>query len=498
MSSPIVFVFLFFLPALALVNVDDSTLELESSLQRLRKMNDQQERLDEIPREGGRAVITLGILPLLLHYEKIERFLERNATFAADFGSFARTVFYLADLYLNNAELGRTAREVLEKCVVWLDDWLVRTSQRGLISYDASEVPPTYVEPGVDISTEALRKAVMLTFNKRAELLSGAISGSEHYALVTASTRLLTVLCFMPADAEPSLFEDLIRTQRYAIALFRLTFRRPQKMHFEDSERVLVEEYIQRIRATRDGIHESRVEEVLPKASVTTSASWLNEYAFFTVAVALVIVAARQYGGSVVEKLKETSNVARRYGGTVVEKVRETTRRYGGRIVEKVKETSRRTHESIDVFSRFTDGRLAVALHAKDFECEQLRDANAVLNETLEATRERLRSLEEEIVYGEAIKEQASVAEAELKSEIESLRSVAEQCVQHERLQEEHYAQAREISRRKEAALKERLDEQCVISESLNDAVAEMQRLITSMIEANEAMATASLQAEDY
>lgn len=100
------------------------------------------------------------------------------------------------------AELGRTAREVLEKCVVWLDDWLVRTSQRGLISYDASEVPPTYVEPGVDISTEALRKAVMLTFNKRAELLSGAISGSEHYALVTASTRLLTVLCFMPADAE--------------------------------------------------------------------------------------------------------------------------------------------------------------------------------------------------------------------------------------------------------------------------------------------------------
>lgn len=104
MSSPIVFVFLFFLPALALVNVDDSTLELESSLQRLRKMNDQQERLDEIPREGGRAVITLGILPLLLHYEKIERFLERNATFAADFGSFARTVFYLADLYLNNGK----------------------------------------------------------------------------------------------------------------------------------------------------------------------------------------------------------------------------------------------------------------------------------------------------------------------------------------------------------------------------------------------------------
>ncbi|KAH7712855.1 hypothetical protein AAVH_19804 [Aphelenchoides avenae] len=494
MPSPVVFAILFFLPAFALNSDDDSWLELDSTMRRLAKMSGAQDRLREIRREGGRAVITLGIFPALQYAENIERFLERNEVFAAGFGATGRAVVYLAELYLNSAELGPRVRKALVKGVVEFRNWLAGMSHRGLISYDANEEPPAYVKPGTDPSTEELRQLVEQTLRQLAEYASGAFSDDEHYALVPAFTRLLALLCIAPADAEPSVVDKLVRTQRYAAAHFRLVYRHPQKTWFEDTDRALLVEYVQQIWETSN----DPIQELLPNASVSTSESRLNEYVYSTIAVAFVIIATLRHGGTIVAKLKKTSKAIRRYGRTVVEKLKETsnaTRRYGETIVAKLKETSKGMYESIDVFSRLRDGRRADALHEKVVECDQLHDANAVLNETLDAMQGRLRSLEEEIVHCEAFKEQASAREAQLKSEVDSLRSVAEQCVQHERLQEEHYAQAREISRRKEAAVKERLDEQCLISESLNDAVEEMQRLITAMIEANEAMATASLQA---
>lgn len=49
--------------------------------------------------------------------------------------------------------------------------------------------------------------------------------------------------------------DNFIRTARYFAALFRLSFRHPEKMHYEDWERELVVEYIeQSFKITRDGI----------------------------------------------------------------------------------------------------------------------------------------------------------------------------------------------------------------------------------------------------
>ncbi|KAH7718104.1 hypothetical protein AAVH_14430 [Aphelenchoides avenae] len=93
--SSTVFRILAFLTALAFDN------ELDPVLERVRNMNSLQEIFDEIPKEGGRAVFTLGILPVLQHTEKIEHLLERNEELASQFGKFGRTVVYLADLYLS-------------------------------------------------------------------------------------------------------------------------------------------------------------------------------------------------------------------------------------------------------------------------------------------------------------------------------------------------------------------------------------------------------------
>ncbi|KAH7707353.1 hypothetical protein AAVH_25418, partial [Aphelenchoides avenae] len=150
------------------------------------------------------------------------------------------------------------------------------------------------------------------------------------------------------------------------------------------------------------------------------------------------------------------------------------------------------TYSRIDVFNRFKNARLLDAIQEKQVECDQLRDANDVLQKTIETMQERLRSVEEDFVQ---FREHASVRESELQSEVDSLRSTAEERAQHLLLLQEDYAQARDISRRKESALKEQLEEQCLISESLNAAVEEMQHLITMMIEANEERASGSLQA---
>ncbi|KAH7707342.1 hypothetical protein AAVH_25422 [Aphelenchoides avenae] len=195
--------------------------------------------------------------------------------------------------------------------------------------------------------------------------------------------------------------------------------------------------------------------------STTTSESSLHAYAYYTIATALIVVAACWYCGIVVETLKEMS---------------------------------RRVYQSTDIFNRIRNAQLADALHGKVVECDQLRDANGVLSEALAAMQERLRSAEENIVELEESKQQASLREVALNSELQNRHSVVEGFAQNERLLQEHYAQSREISRRKEAALKERLDEQCLICESLNDAVEEMQRLITTIIEANDAIATERLQ----
>lgn len=100
MPPSTILVMLLFLPALAL----DDFYELDSVLRRMQKMNDLLEIFDEITKEGGRAVLTFGIIPLLQRTDNIERFLERNRDFASEFGAFGRTAFYLAGLYIGNGK----------------------------------------------------------------------------------------------------------------------------------------------------------------------------------------------------------------------------------------------------------------------------------------------------------------------------------------------------------------------------------------------------------
>lgn len=82
------------------------------------------------------------------------------------------------------------------------ETWLERMSRRKLIFYDAGEEPPPYVQQGIDPSTDDLREVLQLTFHKSTAFSGEAIAGGEMYALITAPARLLTVLCFIPADPE--------------------------------------------------------------------------------------------------------------------------------------------------------------------------------------------------------------------------------------------------------------------------------------------------------
>lgn len=260
MPSSIVFGILLFLPALA---YDD---EFRQVMDRLAKMKDIQELFEEIPREGGRAVFTLGILHVLGHTENVERFLERNEEFASEFGEFGRTVVYLAGFYLSRPEIGPFARKVLDHGFEKFETWLQSISQQGLISYDAAEEPPTYVPLGDDLSTKDLREVLHLSFHKVAESPSGSITGGELHALVTAPTRLLAALCYVPADAEPAIIEKLLRSMRYSAAIFRLSFRQPDRMHIEDAERELVAEYIEEsLRETRQGETSDVAAEILAR-----------------------------------------------------------------------------------------------------------------------------------------------------------------------------------------------------------------------------------------
>ncbi|KAH7712862.1 hypothetical protein AAVH_19811 [Aphelenchoides avenae] len=238
MLSSTVFGALFFLPALAFDN------ELDPVLERVRKMNIQ-EIFEEIDREGGRGVLTLGILPLLQRTEKVEQLLERKEEVASIFGRFGRTVVYLAAFYLTGPEeIGPYDRKELESAFEEFKMWLQSMSRRGLTFYDAGEEPPTYVDQSIDPSTEDLREVLRLIFHKSSESSNESIAGGELGALVTAPTRLLAVLRFLPADPEPITVENLVRAMRYAIAVFRLFFRHANRMHFEEAEWELVVEYI--------------------------------------------------------------------------------------------------------------------------------------------------------------------------------------------------------------------------------------------------------------
>lgn len=75
-------------------------------------------------------------------------------------------------------------------------------SQRGIIAYAAEEKAPTYLEPGVDASTEGLRSLVRSTFLKSEDVSRDARARDELNVLVTASTRQLAALYFLPVDAE--------------------------------------------------------------------------------------------------------------------------------------------------------------------------------------------------------------------------------------------------------------------------------------------------------
>lgn len=63
----------------------------------------------------------------------------------------------------------------------------------------------------------------------------------------------------------PELIANVHRLQRFFGALFRLSFRHPEKMHYEDSERQVVVEYTQQtFRAFRNDIDQG----VLPETSL--------------------------------------------------------------------------------------------------------------------------------------------------------------------------------------------------------------------------------------
>lgn len=109
MTPSTTLVILFFLTTLSALAYGsdlerDQILEIDQVLQGVRNMSDLQERFDEIHREGHRAVITVGILPLLVRTENIEHFLERHEDFGGGFGGFARMVVYFADLYLSHGK----------------------------------------------------------------------------------------------------------------------------------------------------------------------------------------------------------------------------------------------------------------------------------------------------------------------------------------------------------------------------------------------------------
>ncbi|KAH7715897.1 hypothetical protein AAVH_16695 [Aphelenchoides avenae] len=104
MRSSTLFGLLFFLAAVAFDNELD--IEFDSAMKRVLKMNDLREIFDEIPREGGRAVLTVGTIPLLMRADRIRHFLEQNEEFALEFGKLGRIVFYLANLYLNMYSAG--------------------------------------------------------------------------------------------------------------------------------------------------------------------------------------------------------------------------------------------------------------------------------------------------------------------------------------------------------------------------------------------------------
>lgn len=100
------------------------------------------------------------------------------------------------------------------------------------------------------------------------------------------------------------------------------------------------------------------LDEVPANAGASSSESTLNDYVYFTIAVALVIVAARRYVGTITEKLKATCG----YAKIILEQLKETSKRKKKSTYLITAQYSG-TYERIDVFRRFLDGRLAEALH---------------------------------------------------------------------------------------------------------------------------------------
>ncbi|KAH7670014.1 hypothetical protein AAVH_42764 [Aphelenchoides avenae] len=52
------------------------------------------------------------------------------------------------------------------------------------------------------------------------------------------------MLCMAPSGVDPDIVEKYLRLLHYFGAVFRLSFRHPDKMHFEDADRELIKEYL--------------------------------------------------------------------------------------------------------------------------------------------------------------------------------------------------------------------------------------------------------------
>ncbi|KAH7703108.1 hypothetical protein AAVH_29728 [Aphelenchoides avenae] len=197
MQPSAVFGILILLPAVA------HRHDFVSVVARLQKIHDIPTLFEEIEREGERALITVAINPAVYVFSaEIESYLEGHKKFALGFGRYAQDAVYLAKLYLSRDELQPDTRNELTADVEEFEKWLASMSQRGIITYEADEEAPIYVGPGVDPSTEDLRKMLRLIHHESTEVPEDPIVGGELRLHMVSFARGLAILGFFPTDPE--------------------------------------------------------------------------------------------------------------------------------------------------------------------------------------------------------------------------------------------------------------------------------------------------------
>ncbi|KAH7713696.1 hypothetical protein AAVH_18974 [Aphelenchoides avenae] len=197
-------------------------------MEQVRKIRDFRDLGEVVERERERAVITTGIIPVLQHSAEIERFLEANKEFAKEFGTFAQNAVYLAELYLGP----------VYSMQLYLDeDDLDPEDYEVLV--DAVETFKQWLE-------KRLRAFVPLSVNLSLDVPEDPITGGELHLQGTLASGVLWMLSLVAIDPRPADINELIRIQRYSAAVFRLSFRDSDKMHYEESERKVVTAFLKR------------------------------------------------------------------------------------------------------------------------------------------------------------------------------------------------------------------------------------------------------------